>query len=129
MKIALSLALAGLVAGTPVLAQTGAQGMDHGQMNHAAKGEKPGPAAANPFSDAEMDMHRKMMAAIGTEAGETWVRKMIEHHRGAIEMARIVEKHTQDPKVRQMATKTIEQQSREVDELQAWLREKGKRTQ
>lgn len=84
---------------------------------------------ANPHGPSEMEMHRKMMAAMGPNATETWVRKMIEHHRGGIEMSRIVLRETRDPRVRQMATKTIADQTREVGQLNAWLRARGKRTQ
>lgn len=44
--------------------------------------------AANPYAPGEMKMHERMMSAMGADASETWVRKMIEHHRGAIEMSR-----------------------------------------
>ncbi len=84
---------------------------------------------ANPYPPAEMRMHEKMMAAVGADATETWVRKMIEHHRGGIEMSRIVLRETRDARVRQMATKTIADQTREVGQLNAWLRARGKRTQ
>lgn len=76
-----------------------------------------------------MEMHRKMTAAVGGDATETWVRKMIEHHRGAIAMSQIVLRQTRDPRVRQMATKSSAQQQREVGELEAWLRQHGKRAQ
>lgn len=87
------------------------------------------PTPANPYPPAEMKMHQRMMAAVGDDATETWVRKMIEHHRGGIETSRIVLQHTKDPKVRQMATKTIAEQTREVGELNGWLRSHGKRPQ
>ena len=64
-----------------------------------------------------------------SDATETWVRKMIEHHRGGIAMSRIVLRDTKELKVREMATKTIAEQTREVGELNAWLRSHGKRPQ
>lgn len=70
-----------------------------------------------------------MMSAMGADATETWVRKMIEHHRGGIAMSRIVIRDTKDAKVREMATKTIAEQTREVNELNAWLRAHGKKAQ
>lgn len=85
--------------------------------------------SANPYGPSEMEMHRKMLAAVGPNATETWVRKMIEHHRGGIEMSRIVLRETRDARVRQMATKTIADQTREVGQLNAWLRARGKPTQ
>src|SRR3546814_3934661 len=76
-----------------------------------------------------MKMHRAMIGAVGSDATETWVRKMIEHHRGAIEMSQIVLRDARDAQVREMATKSSAEQRREIDELQTWLRAHGKRAQ
>ena len=67
-----------------------------------------------------------MMSAMGADATETWVRKMVEHHRGGIAMSQIVLRETKDAKVRQMATMTIAEQNKEAGELNAWLRAHGK---
>ncbi|OYX46296.1 MAG: DUF305 domain-containing protein, partial [Sphingomonas sp. 32-66-10] len=78
------LALAAMSA-SPALAQ---QGMDHSKMQGMNHDNMPG--MNTPFMPAEMAMHEKMMKAKGANASETWVRKMIEHHRGAIAMSQIV---------------------------------------
>ncbi|MDO7844279.1 DUF305 domain-containing protein [Sphingobium sp. AN641] len=109
---------------TPAIAQM--QGMDHSKMD---MGQMTNPTPANPYPPAEMEMHQKMMSAMGGDATETWVRKMIEHHRGAIAMSRIVLRDTKDAQVRTMATKAITEQTREVGELQGWLRAHHKRAQ
>ena len=44
-------------------------------------------------------------------------------------MSQIVLRETKDAKVRQMATKTIAEQNKEVGELNAWLRAHGKAAQ
>lgn len=99
------------------------------QQDHSAHAKMMQSTAANPYGAAEMKMHERMMAAMGSDATETWVRKMIEHHRGGIETSQIVLRETRDAKVRQMATKTITDQNREIGELEAWLRSHGKRAQ
>ncbi|HEX7822053.1 MAG TPA: DUF305 domain-containing protein [Sphingobium sp.] len=109
---------------TPALAQM--QGMDHSKMD---MGQMMNPTPANPYPPAEMEMHQKMTSAIGGDATETWVRKMIEHHRGAIAMSRIVLRDTRDARVRTMANKAITEQTREVGELQGWLSAHRKRAQ
>ncbi len=38
----------------------------------------------NPFGKIETTMAEAMKAAVGTDVGDTWVRKMIEHHEGAV---------------------------------------------
>jgi uncharacterized protein (DUF305 family) len=126
---AMALAAAALSLSGPVLAQGNPQGMDHSTMDHSAMSGMMQPTSANPYPPAEMEMHHKMMSAVGSDATETWVRKMIEHHRGAIAMSQIVLRETRDPKVREMATKSSAGQQREIEELQAWLRAQGKRSQ
>ena len=116
-----TVALAAVLAAAPALAQM--KGMDHSPM------EMMRPTAANPYPPAEMEMHHKMMSAVGADATETWVRKMIEHHRGAVAMSRIVLRETKDAKVRMMAEKSTAEQTREIAELNAWLRAHGKRAQ
>lgn len=97
MKKMMILVAAAALGAVPAVAQM--QGMDHSGMNH---GQMMRPTPANPYPQAEMDMHQKMMSAMGADATETWVRKMVEHHRGGIAMSRIVLRETKDPKVRQM---------------------------
>lgn len=118
------------LAATPALAQQGGmQGMDHSQMggmNHADMGKM---MAGNPYAQAEMDMHQKMMAAKEGDAAEMWTRKMIEHHRGAIAMSRVAVRDAKDAQTREMAQMTITKQEKDIAELQAWLRKHGKRPQ
>lgn len=129
MRIALILSTLAFVA-TPALAQqSGMQGMDHSQMggmNHAAMAKM---MAGNPYGQAEMDMHAKMMAAEEGDAAEMWTRKMIEHHRGAIAMSRVAVRDAKDAQIREMAQMTITKQEKDIAELQAWLRKHGKRPQ
>ncbi|WP_257538413.1 DUF305 domain-containing protein [Sphingobium sp. CFD-1] len=87
------------------------------------------PTAANPFPHVEMKMHMAMMHAIGADATETYVRKMIEHHRGAVEMSRLILAGKPEGAVNRMATQSITDQNREIDALQAWLRQNGKTVQ
>ena len=84
---------------------------------------------ADPYGPAEMDMHRKMMMATTGEPSELWTRKMIEHHRGAIEMSRVALTIATNPQTRRMAQKTITDQGREITQMQAWLRSRGKAAQ
>ncbi|WP_245647536.1 DUF305 domain-containing protein [Novosphingobium lentum] len=87
------------------------------------------PTAANPFPPAEMQMHMAMMHATGADANETYVRKMIEHHRGAIAMSRLVLTSTKDARVQRLANQDIAAQTRDVAGLQAWLSRNGKTAQ
>lgn len=115
---------------TPALAQQGGmQGMDHSQMKGMNHDDMATMMAGNPYGQAEMDMHQKMMAAKQGDPSEMWTRKMIEHHRGAITMSRVAVRDAKDAETRQMAQMTITKQEKDIAELQAWLRKHGKRPQ
>ena len=102
------------------------QGMDHSKMGGMAAMMKNTPA--NPYAEAGMAMHHKMMV-VGADASETWARQMIEHHRGAIAMSRIVALQAGDKELRTMAQKIVSMQVREVASLQSWLKRHGKKAQ
>lgn len=75
----------------------------------------------NPFGQVEMQMNERMMAAVGANASETWVRKMIEHHRGAVAMSQVLIDGGGDEDFVQMARTTVEKQQREIGELERLL--------
>jgi uncharacterized protein (DUF305 family) len=76
-----------------------------------------------PFAEAEGRMHRTMMAALGVDPADTWVRKMIEHHQGAVDMSREVLKLEPAPDVRRLAETTIDRQGKEIEQLRGLVRE------
>ena len=54
----------------------------------AAGAAAPGGGGEPPFAPAEAKMMEAMMAATGVDTDQTWARKMIAHHQGALDMAR-----------------------------------------
>lgn len=76
---------------------------------------------SGPFAQAEMQMNERMMAAVGANASETWVRKMIEHHRGAVAMSQILTDQGGEQRFVEMARTTAEKQQREIGELEQML--------
>lgn len=75
-----------------------------------------------PFAKSEMDMDAAMKNAIGVDAADTWVKKMIAHHQGAIDMSRIVLGLRPTPDVARMAEMTIAHQGAEIAALEALSR-------
>ena len=75
-------------------------------------------ADAGPFAESEMRMNDAMMNAVGVNAQDSWVRKMIEHHRGAVEMSRIVLAQNPAADVAKMAQATIDMQGKEITDLE-----------
>ncbi|WP_135209763.1 DUF305 domain-containing protein [Vitreimonas flagellata] len=80
-----------------------------------------GTGSPDAYMAAEQQMSRQMMAARGANVSETWLRKMIEHHRGAVAMANIAVTSAGNEMVIAMARQTIEKQTREIAELQRLL--------
>lgn len=122
--------IAALVA-APALAQqmdhSKMQGMDHSKMKGMDHSKMMQNTAANPYAQSEMKMHEAMMKAVGADASETWVRKMITHHRGGVEMSKIAIAQAKDKEVRDQATKTMAEQNKDIAELQGWLKRHNKR--
>lgn len=73
--------------------------------------------ASNPFAQSEMQMNERMMAAVGTDAGDTWAKKIVPHHEGAIEMSEIVLQQNPTPDVAEMARMTIEKQRKDIEDI------------
>ena len=121
MSAASALALLAAACGTnEEAAENGAAGNDMNAMMADA---------SNPFAQSEMQMNDRMMAAVGTDVGDTWVRKMIEHHQGAIDMSQIVLEQNPRADVAEMARMTIEKQGKEVEDLRKLVKQGSPNTQ
>ena len=79
-------------------------------------------AMDGPYAESEMAMDRAIKAAVGVDAADTWVKKMIAHHQGAIDMSRIVLGLEPTPDVARMAQMTIDNQGAEIEALKALAR-------
>lgn len=79
--------------------------------------------SASPFADAEMRMNDRMMTAVGSDAGDNWARKMIEHHQGAIDMSEVALRQNPKPDVAEMARMTIEKNRKDMEDIRKLLKE------
>ena len=77
------------------------------------------------FRDANARMHMAMDIDYSGDADVDFLRGMIPHLQGAVEMARIVLEHGKDPEVRKLAEGVIAAQEEEIDWMQDWLAAKG----
>jgi uncharacterized protein (DUF305 family) len=120
MKTILIAAAATALLAGPALAQQ-AQHQGHGDMQH-------GQMAKQDYMKSMQDMHQKMMSLNDADPDRAFALKMIEHHRGGIAMAEVVQKHGDDAEIKRMAQKTADMQRKEIAELQGWLDRHGGRT-
>ena len=67
------------------------------------------------MSEADMTA---LSDADGTTAGRLFLEQMVEHHRGAVEMAEAALESAEDPDVRALAQQVIEDQNAEITEMQ-----------
>ncbi|WP_119462218.1 CopM family metallochaperone [Rhodospirillaceae bacterium SYSU D60014] len=78
-------------------------------------------AVVEAFEAASVNMHAGMAAPLSGDADRDFVTAMIPHHQGAIDMAKIVLEHGQDPQIKALARDIIDAQSEEIAVLEAWL--------
>jgi len=83
-------------------------------------------ASTKAYREANTKMHKDMDIAYSGDADADFVRGMIPHHQGAIDMARIVLAHGKDPEIRKLAESVIRDQEKEVAMMKDWLKKNGK---
>ncbi len=69
------------------------------------------------------DMVEKLENLTGDEFDQAFVKLMIEHHQGAIDMAHLISARSQREDLRKMGEDIINVQSTEIDMMNGWLNE------
>jgi uncharacterized protein (DUF305 family) len=64
--------------------------------------------------------------AAPNDADVTFTQNMIPHHQQAIEMAKLVDSHTDRPELHKLADSIVSSQGQEITQMQGWLRSWGK---
>ncbi len=82
-------------------------------------------AAMDAYKHAMEKMNVEMQKGMDPDPTKAWVKMMIAHHQGAVEMNKVVLKETKDPQIRTMAEKTTGEQEAEIKKLQKWLSKHG----
>ena len=122
----------GLISAVAYAQMQHGAGDSHGGMT---QGGMTGPAGTQPKGDtgpssqafhaANMKMHSAMDITYTGNSDVDFVKGMIPHHAGAIDMARAVLTYGKDPEIKKLAEGIIKAQEAEIAQMQAWLKKNG----
>jgi uncharacterized protein (DUF305 family) len=138
--------IAGLTAGVLGLGGAAFAQMQHGPGTHHGpmqKSEKPGGGAQHgthnagkpkgdtspsslAFHAINQKMHNGMDITFTGNADIDFVRGMIAHHQGAVDMAKTVIAFGKDPQIRKLAEEIVKAQESEIALMQDWLKTSAK---
>jgi uncharacterized protein (DUF305 family) len=96
-----------------------------GQSGHGAASIASSPAS-KAYEAANAKMHQDMDVKFSGDADADFVRGMIPHHQGAVDMAKIVLQHGKDPDVKKLAQDVIASQEKEITWMKDWLAKNNK---
>lgn len=126
LKLITAAAMLAATFTTPLVAEE----MDHSKMGHGSMetGQQPkgdnGPSS-KAFAQANATMHEGMDITFTGNADIDFVRGMIAHHQGAIDMAKIELQYGKDADLRKLAEDIISAQEAEIKAMKDWLARNG----
>ncbi len=83
-------------------------------------------ASTKAFKEPHMKMMKSMHVEFTGNPDVDFVRSMVPHHQGAIDMAKVELAHGKNPEMRKMAEKIIGDQEKEIAMMQDWLKKNAK---
>ena len=101
----------------------GGPGATHERPHAKPTGDQSVPSLA--FAAANEKMHRDMAITFTGAVDADFVRGMIPHHQGAIDMAKITLAFGKDPEIRKLAEEIVKAQEAEIAFMRSWLAKKG----
>lgn len=114
----LTILLPGMIAGQWATAESSTEHAEHGSQ---LKQSNP-----SPFAAANETMMQAMHTQVPTgDVDYDFMRGMIPHHQGAIDMARIMLEQGGDAQMLELAREILAAQEAEITQMQTWLQEHG----
>jgi uncharacterized protein (DUF305 family) len=77
------------------------------------------------LEEANGAMHQSMSIEMTGDVDVDFVRSMIPHHQGAVDMAKIVLANGKDPEIRKLAEEVVTAQESEIAFMEGWLERNG----
>ncbi len=95
------------------------------QKNAALPAGPDAAAAAKAFTEVNARMHKDMTMTFSGKADVDFMKGMIPHHEGAVDMANVLLQYGKDPELRKLADDVIRTQNDEITMMRDWLRKNG----
>jgi uncharacterized protein (DUF305 family) len=95
----------------------------------ARNGSQPASAEAaaitKAFTDVNAKMHKDMTMSFTANADSDFMKGMIPHHEGAVEMAKVLLQFGKDAELRKLADDVIRTQNEEIALMNDWIKKNG----
>lgn len=115
-----------MTLGTAGLAQAQGPGHSHGDMRESTMASQKEAASTKNFKAADIRMMKGMQVPYTGDADVDFRAHMIPHHQGAIDMAKVALEYAKDLQTKELAQKIIEDQEKEIADMQDWLKRNSK---
>jgi uncharacterized protein (DUF305 family) len=127
MRLAAGLLCLGFLAATPAIAEDmDMKSMDHMNMDMGATSAESAPSS-KAFEESMQKMHKGMMMSYTGNTDVDFVKGMIPHHQGAVDMANVELQYGKDPELRKLAEDIVKAQESEIAFMNAWLAKHAKK--
>lgn len=74
------------------------------------------------MTDMMSSMNKELVGKKGDEFDQAFLREMIVHHEGAVEMAELALKNAKHEEIKSLAREIITAQNKEIGDMKSWLK-------
>ncbi len=117
---------AGSGAGSASGSGSGSGSAADAHAGHGAQAKGDTSPSSKAFAEANAKMHKDMDIIFSGDADVDFVKGMVAHHMGAVDMAKIVMKYGKDTDIKKLAEEIVKAQEAEIVFMRAWLQKVGK---